>query len=944
MRALSEKLYGKKYLGFCFIVPVFATLIVYVSMGLWPFADGSVLVLDLNAQYIYYFEKLRAIITGGGSLLYTFGRALGGEFMGIFAYYLSSPFSLVVALFPKSMMTEAILTMILLKAGTSGLTFGIFIHHLKGRRPAATVAFSVMWSLSAFCVVMQSNLMWTDCIVWLPLVLLGVDRIIQKGKFKTFVIFLSLSILSSFYIGYMVCLFIAFYFFVRYFSFTKEERNPNGDGEAANFFRALGRTALYSVVSVMIAAIVILPAYYSLSFGKLEFSTPNWEPKQLFNFLPLLSKFFFGSYDTVRPEGMPFLYCGMMVPLLLPLYFLAKDIKPRKKIAAGLIILFFFAGFNFNVFDIIWHGFQRPNWLNARFAFIFVFFILVMAYDAFIRLEKIGYGKVIATAGAVTLLLFILQAQGLDNMPDFLCVWASLGLIAVYCAVMYFTRSVSSSGLTVPGIVLAVIVSTEMILSGVANVYALDEDVVFSRRSSYRNFIDRYEAAVEMVDDDGFYRSEKLEHRKTNDNFALGLNGLSNSTSTLNEDVIRLLRQFGLTSKSHWSKYCGATATEDIFFGVKYVYADTEKTTLPHYLAFYYDKLAETDGGIAVYENPYALSPVFSAPDGMRDFEIGDEGLTDPFDLMNRLYGALTDDADRDPIYVKAQLMNMDWDDLSKFGVKDHEGFEKKGDDPSVTFTVKVTQSGVLYMYIPSTYPRDCKLYVNGTMRGKYFTNDTHCITELGSFEKGEEVTVQLNCEKDKLYIGYGIDYFYIFDEDAFVDAVNELKCTSLETTSFRDDRIEGVLTVTEGQERVMTTIPYDEGWVITANGQRVSYEKTLDALIAFDLPAGEYDIVLKYSPSCVKIGAAISAGGVLLFAGACILEALRKKKNAAVSASGEAVEIPPEDADLIFEETEAPEKPDPDVEAPDDSDETETLQDVNEITSEQEDNEEETT
>ncbi|MBR3640276.1 MAG: YfhO family protein, partial [Clostridia bacterium] len=271
------------------------------------------------------------------------------------------------------------------------------------------------------------------------------------------------------------------------------------------------------------------------------------------------------------------------------------------------------------------------------------------------------------------------------------------------------------------------------------------------------------------------------------------------------------------------------------------------------------------------------------------------------------------------------------------------EGFEKKGDNPSVTFTVKVTQSGVLYMYIPSTYPRDCKLYVNGTMRGKYFTNDTHCITELGSFEEGDEVTVQLNCEKDKLYIGYGIDYFYIFDEDAFVDAVNELKCTSLETTSFRDDRIEGVLTVTEGHERVMTTIPYDEGWVITANGQRVSYEKTLDALIAFDLPAGEYDIVLKYSPSCVKIGAAISAGGVLLFAGACVLAALRKKKKAAISASGETVEVPPEDADLIFEEADASVTPDTDGAAAEGPDEANTLPDADNIPPE-EDNEEETT
>ncbi|MBR7032071.1 MAG: YfhO family protein [Clostridia bacterium] len=910
MRALSEKLYGRKYLGFCFIVPVFATLIIYVSMGLWPIADGSVLVLDLNAQYIYYFEKLRSIITGGGSLLYTFGRALGGEFMGIFAYYLSSPFSLVTAIFPKSMMTEAILTIILLKAGTSGLTFGIFIHHLKGRRPAATVAFSVMWSLSAFCVVMQSNLMWTDCIVWFPLVLLGIDRIIQKGRFKTFVVFLSLSILSSFYIGYMVCLFIAFYFFVRYFSLTREERNPRGIDETKNFFIALGRVALFSAISVMIAAVVILPAYYSLSFGKLEFSTPNWEPKQLYNFLPLLSKFFFGSYDTVRPEGMPFLYCGMMVPLLLPLYFLAKDIKPRRKVAAGVIILFFLAGFNFNVFDIIWHGFQRPNWLNARFAFMFVFFILVMAYDAFIRLDRIGYGKVIGAAGAVTLLLFVLQTLELENLPDFLAVWASFGLIALYCAVMYFTRSAASNRLTVPGLVLAIIVSTEMILSGVANAYALDDDVVFSRRSSYRDFIDKYTEAVQTVVDDGFYRSEKLEHRKTNDNFALGLNGLSNSTSTLNEGVIKLLRQFGLTSKSHWSKYCGATATEDIFFGVRYVYADTEKTTLPHYLAFYYDKISETDDGIAVYKNPYALSPIFAAPDSMRDFEIEDESVTDPFDLMNRLYGALTDDAERDPIYVRDELLNMDWNDVSKFGVKDHDGFEKKGEDPYVTFTVKAAKTGVMYMYIPSKYPRDCKLYVNGVADGKYFTNDTHCITELGSFDEGEEVTVRLSCEADKLYIGYGVDYFYTFDEDAFVDTVADLKCTSFESDSFKDDRIEGTLSVPEGQERIMTTIPYDEGWVITANGERVSYEKTLGALIAFDLPAGEYDIVMKYSPSCVKIGAAISAGGVLLFAGACVLSALRKKKkaSAAPAANVEAESEPPEDFDFIFEETDGEE------------------------------------
>ena len=89
----------------CFGVPFLAMIVIYCCMQVWPVGKNSVLVLDLNAQYIYYFEQFRDIITGNGSILYSFERVLGGEFMGIFAYYLSSPFSLIVALFPKDMIT-----------------------------------------------------------------------------------------------------------------------------------------------------------------------------------------------------------------------------------------------------------------------------------------------------------------------------------------------------------------------------------------------------------------------------------------------------------------------------------------------------------------------------------------------------------------------------------------------------------------------------------------------------------------------------------------------------------------------------------------------------------------------------------------------------------------------------------------------------------------------
>ena len=74
------------YLWMCFVIPVVVMYLIYLAMEIHPFGDGSVLVLDLNAQYVYFFEALRDFVWGDASLLYSFSRSLGGEFLGIYAY------------------------------------------------------------------------------------------------------------------------------------------------------------------------------------------------------------------------------------------------------------------------------------------------------------------------------------------------------------------------------------------------------------------------------------------------------------------------------------------------------------------------------------------------------------------------------------------------------------------------------------------------------------------------------------------------------------------------------------------------------------------------------------------------------------------------------------------------------------------------------------------
>ena len=100
-----------------FALPCLLMYTVYFLFGVFPFGRESVLVLDLNAQYVYFFGALRNALHGDGSLLYSFSRAAGGEFLGIFAYYLSSPLSWIVALFPENMLLDALLVLFSTKCG-----------------------------------------------------------------------------------------------------------------------------------------------------------------------------------------------------------------------------------------------------------------------------------------------------------------------------------------------------------------------------------------------------------------------------------------------------------------------------------------------------------------------------------------------------------------------------------------------------------------------------------------------------------------------------------------------------------------------------------------------------------------------------------------------------------------------------------------------------------
>ncbi|NLK39533.1 MAG: YfhO family protein [Clostridiales bacterium] len=886
-RTLEESEYT--YLGWAFFLPFAMMLLIYIAMQVYPFGRSSVLVLDLNGQYVYFFEALRDFVYGENSLLYSFGRALGGEFMGIYAYYIASPLSYIVALFPKSMILEALFLMFLIKCGLSGLTFGYYIHKTRRASKSATILFSLMYALSAYAIIQQHNTMWIDNLILLPLITYGLEQLITNKKYKLFTLSLALAIFSNFYIGYMSCLYVGIYFFYYYFM-TKRSTGEDTFVDLKNFAKALLRVLIFSAIAVGMAAVILFSTYYSLQFGKMEFSTPNFSLFQKFDFLDLFTKFFPGSYDTVRPEGWPFVYCGVLAIILLPIYFISKHISKREKIASGILLLVFLLSFSINTFDMIWHGFQRPNWLNYRYSYMLCFLILVFSFRVFERIQEINTKAVFAVCGIIGSLLLVVQKLDYKNMPDLEAIWVSLICIVTYAiAISCAKKTLFLENTTM---IITVLVCLEMVCAGVTGLVALDKDVVISSYYSYHDFMNKFQPLIDRVkdSDDSFYRMEKTEHRKVNDPFALGYRGLSNSTSTLNSDTILFLQNMGLCSKSHWSQYTGGTPVSDSLFALKYLIANSSQE-IPLY------EPIDSEGNYIAYKNPYALPLAFGVNGKYKDVRFvapkNEDGTEDPnfvkyhspFERMNAIITAMLGSDEKVQLFVPINYDDRTYNNIDFGYASEHDKYSPTSEKGSASVNYHFTAKNdyPIYCYFPSLYPREVSLSLNGISIGRFFGNDSFCIKSLGSFSEGEKINLNLKLESDSLYIKNQQYYFYYLDEALFVEVMESLAECGYEIERFTEDHFIGTISVKEGRETIYTSIPFDQGWIVKVDGKIVDTFEALDALLAFDVEPGEHTLELRYMPGAFVKGVITTLASILIFILIVIGEYLIRRRRSKV-------------------------------------------------------------
>ena len=814
---------------------------VWAMIGIYPGSARTLLNSDMESQYVSFFESLRSVISGENSLFYNWSLYLGNNYWGHYAYYLASPWSWFLLLWKTKKLTDAIYFMSLIKIGLCGLTFSCFLLNrpikiysvsIKNEKlhKIAVVVFSMCYALMSYNMLYVNTPMWIDTVYMLPLVILGLERIIAGKRGVLYFVTLTLTIIFNFYTAFMAAVFTIIYFVYYYLYVKNYVRDNPGYAEQVKLKRsAFIRYVLNSLAAVGVSLFVLVPTVYGLMQGKLEDDTTNFYGMFTYPLWKLIIRFFDSSYTSITNEGLPSVFCTSFC-VIFSVFFIVKGLKKSAKVSAILISVFWVISMWIVPINRIWTGFRDPIWFPFRYAFVISFFFVLLGYEGFaVFVEwKFKYKKPI---------------YGM---------WAVLTVFELFL-------SVNQQRV---GIIREIGAAT---LSTWEGEYTVFEPLA------------RAAEKIEASDPDstGFYRIDKSNFYTFNDAMLYSYHGVQSFSSVFNKEPLHFLKKMGFKQDDYELYQMGNTIVSDSVIGVKYlmeyIYEDER------YISVAQNRMMN------LYENPYALSLGFMVEGSLNDIEFGDNA----FDNQNLLLSEMTDGK------VEAYYaIDFDTELISYQEVTD--SVDKDAKRPTeLTYpicenrkiTIEAIADGHIFLYTvfdegnhdatTSVYNNFKQFYLNGENYDSIQYGCYNYIMDLGTYKKGDVVTfIITNCTPTTKVYAAGEN----------TEAVDEALTLLGNNPKLRDISIsKGNMTAKLNADRSGTmflSVPYDKGWSLYVDGVECDIEKAFGTFCSFNVAEGNHIIEMRYVSPYFVVSSVVSAVCLMAYAGIQIFISFRKKRK----------------------------------------------------------------
>ena len=831
----------------------------YLSLGVWPLGDSSVLVVDMFHQYVEFFALLRDKLLHGGSLLYNQSAGLGQGYIPLMAYYSSSPFNIILLIFPRANLTEAVAVITMLKITFAGVSFAIMAKNIFRRNDFSVVIGGVAYSMMSFFIGHSWNLMWLDPIALLPLTVLGLEMLVRRGKPLLYCAALALTFITNYYMGYMVAIFLVIYFAAHLLAEPKDR------------LRKFFRFCYGSLIGGGISAAILLPTAIALSHTSGANDSFNREVDSMFNLFSLFGRLLFSAEPNMRGDQLPNIYCSVLAVVLLIIFVSSPKIPLRKRAALGGITALICVTASINWTNLAWHGFHFPNDLPYRYSYLISFSLLYIAMAALDYLDKISLRGVVGGFGVFAALCLIHQSIG-DSDVTFLAIYVSLGLALVY-AVILALGAAGKIRREVCVALLLLFLFSEAAANGSSVIRQLDKKEHYSTREAFAGDYELRQAAVNAVKGYGQpeFRTSMLEMKVLNDPALFGYSGITTFASSNRESTVKFMEDIGYAANAINCYYhTGYNPFTDSLLGIKYIIFNSSVSHPQLHLTDVisvnsaapqddYDYDYDYDypsRELYIFENEFALPRVFPASRGIIGWS--HSKYNNPFAAQNNLARFLGSGGDiytmrypgSDSVNGMGCVVSLD----DSYFSMSLDGGVNRG---SFTVDYIPEEPALIYVYVDCGAAKDANISYGGNTWNARL--DEARIIDMGEVPAGEPVSVTISSEGS---CGGNV-YFAELHIDTLREMIENLRWTAPNFISYGDHYIKAEFTA-PANSVLFTSIPYDEGWSAKVDGRKVSTIEMGEALLCVELPPSlsgnaPHTLELSYFPPGLAAGLALS-------------------------------------------------------------------------------------
>lgn len=529
------------FLFFFFFVGAFGIFWWYGKAPIWD----SDAISQHYPNFIYVRSWILDMIndfTESGNFEMTCWDSTIGLGQDVFNVVSFRPSTLLAVFFTKSSIVTYIWITIAVRIYLVGLVFSKYCFFMKVPQYPTLVA-TMLYSFGSYVLVYGTkHYMFVDMLLFLPLLCLGLEKIIQKNKAGTFIFGVFLSAWTYFYMLYVVALFVVIYFLIRYFA-AEGKKNVKG------FLFIVIKCGLNGILGLFLASFSLLPSLF-LTFESSRYG--ETVEKTYTNFLHYSRDFYLEFFTHIfTPQYM---YLGLVLGIsglagIAVLFLFLQKKKNDMKIG----VLMVFTMLALPMFSYIFNAFSG---YNLRWSCGLSFLLCIIVAVLFPELFNMSAKKLILMwifVGGYIITTILLYFCGVSiNYGGIFSVWLFAVLITIFYLKPRLYLKIMGRGIILFAVFFEVFIKSVSLYSPYGENY-LDQ---FYNSSTVEQEVEALNSkAVKAIDDDSVYRVDEIDSDffsyVYNRNYGqrVGVNGLSSFYSYSPGSIKQYMQDMGIAQQ-----------------------------------------------------------------------------------------------------------------------------------------------------------------------------------------------------------------------------------------------------------------------------------------------------------------------------------------------------------------------------------------------------------